>query len=117
MRPRLDYAGQRLGRVQLIRFHAVGSGGRCLWWGRCDCGTERAFDPHKLKTGRHVSCGCAIRTRGGRDPVRRKAWVNNYMPAYMRDYRAEHRHKPEPKEVRKAVPIDDDLKKRLMAGR
>jgi hypothetical protein len=39
-----------------------------------------------------------------------------YHREYMRDYRAEHSHHPEPK-ARKVVQIPDDLKKRLMAGR
>jgi len=50
------------------------------------------------------------------DLERRMTWMRNYMRDYMRDYRAEHRHKPEP-EARKAVQIDPDFKKRLMAGR
>jgi len=64
-----DLAGQKFGKLAVVRLMREGKGGRAVWWCRCSCGGSggnpgyaRAMT-HNLRSGNTVSCGCEQRKR------------------------------------------------------
>lgn len=55
---RKDLTGQRFGRLQVTRFYDRDSGGRALWFCRCDCGNYRIVEGFNLSSKHTQSCGC-----------------------------------------------------------
>lgn len=55
-KPAKDYTGLRYGRLVFLR--KAPDWGDCMWWLRCDCGTEFVTKASAVTTGRTVSCGC-----------------------------------------------------------
>jgi len=54
----LNLAGQRFGRMVVIRRDQSTPSGRTTWLCRCDCGNERIVRTTYLTTGDTRSCGC-----------------------------------------------------------
>ena len=55
--PYIDLAGQRFGKLTVLRYSHSGRGG--AWWlCRCDCGKETTVTAAKLRFGLTKSCGC-----------------------------------------------------------
>jgi hypothetical protein len=66
----IDETGHRYGRLIVLRYAGIDSGGGCAWLCRCDCGGEITVRGAKLRQGRVVSDGCYRA-----DPrTRRAAW-------------------------------------------
>lgn len=64
---RLDLAGQRFGRLTVIRRDGVDSNGRLMWLVVCDCGNQGRFAGGDLKRGHgRRSCGCLRRETAAR---------------------------------------------------
>lgn len=59
-RQKLDLAGQRYGRLTVLR-PAENVGGRTAWICACDCGREAVAKTRDLRNGHARSCGCAAR--------------------------------------------------------
>jgi hypothetical protein len=57
---RHDLAGQKFGRLSVLRFSHV-RGGKSLWVCRCECGSERTVYGYSLIGGMTKSCGCLQR--------------------------------------------------------
>lgn len=55
---RHDLAGQRFGKLNVVRFEGQNKHGSSLWRCLCDCGTEKAVSSNDLRTGNTTSCGC-----------------------------------------------------------
>jgi len=56
--PIKDLAGQRFGRLLILRQEASDGNGNARWRYRCDCGTERITLGCILRSGQSQSCGC-----------------------------------------------------------
>ncbi|MDE7219307.1 MAG: hypothetical protein K2O45_06780 [Oscillospiraceae bacterium] len=56
-RQKLDLAGQRFGRLTVVR-PAENIGSRTAWLCRCDCGGETVVKTCHLRGGKCTSCGC-----------------------------------------------------------
>lgn len=54
-------AGSRFGRWEVLDHPVVRENTRYLWLCRCECGTERAVRPDRLRSGESQSCGCLQR--------------------------------------------------------
>ena len=61
----LDIAGQRFGRVVVLKREGSASDKSALWRVRCDCGTEAVVAGRSLVTGHTQSCGCLQREKAG----------------------------------------------------
>ena len=68
MKPSIDIAGQKFGRLTALRFsHKKLAGNRAHYWiCVCDCGTEIVIRKCQLISGRTRSCGCLHLKRGGK---------------------------------------------------
>lgn len=55
---RIDFTGQRFGKVVVISPSEKRERGSVVWNCRCDCGNEFQADARRLKTGLVQSCGC-----------------------------------------------------------
>lgn len=53
---KVDYTGQKFGRLTAIRRASKGD-----WLWRCDCGNETLAKPGDVKKGNPASCGCLLR--------------------------------------------------------
>lgn len=58
---RVDYTGQRFGRLVVLRM--ILRGGRSWCECACDCGREKAVVSHSLRDGITRSCGCIASER------------------------------------------------------
>lgn len=58
---RKDVAGQRFGRLTVIRYSHSAPGPRAaaFWLCRCDCGKKTVIQGRHLRSGNSMSCGCA----------------------------------------------------------
>jgi len=56
-----DIAGQKFGRLTVLRRLQPDDSGHAHWICLCDCGQETLAVTHALKSGNVVSCGCAHR--------------------------------------------------------
>lgn len=55
---KVDLAGRKIGRWQVVSLHPERDRNRHdLWLCRCDCGTERVVFGHALRRGKSASCG------------------------------------------------------------
>lgn len=59
MRPTIDPAGKRFGRLLVIRCSDK-KDRRYAWVCQCDCGIVKEISKYQLKRGETVSCGCLI---------------------------------------------------------
>lgn len=57
-RPIVNIAGQRFGRLTVLRLEGQASDRHALWLCRCDCGSEKIIRGHSLRGGQSRSCGC-----------------------------------------------------------
>ena len=57
MPKRYDLAGQKFGRLKVIKFHDV-QHGMSRWECKCDCGTETIAYGRHMVSGNTQSCGC-----------------------------------------------------------
>lgn len=59
----IDLAGQRLGRLVVLRRDPSRAcrNGSVFWWTRCDCGTEKSIPAASMRSGLVKSCGCLLR--------------------------------------------------------
>ncbi len=64
----LNLTGMRFGRLLVVRFSGITSGGspKRTYWCRCDCGTEKKIRGCSLTSGGTKSCGC-LRQESSRD--------------------------------------------------
>lgn len=60
-----DLAGQRFGRLTVVRRVENSPAGAARWAVRCDCGTEKNVRSSQLTEGSTVSCGCYLREVAG----------------------------------------------------
>lgn len=58
---RLELAGKKFGRWEVLEFAGLAKGYRTLWRCRCACGTEKIIQGHSLVHGGTYSCGCTTR--------------------------------------------------------
>lgn len=67
----IDLAGQRFGRLVVLRRAGSTPTGKALWLCRCDCGTEKAVTGVALRMTRKPvrSCGCAMHQAGPRRDI------------------------------------------------
>ncbi len=68
---RYDIAGQRFGRLVVLRKVDVDDCGRAKWRVRCDCGCEFDVLAQSLRQGKTRSCGC-LRSERMREICKRK---------------------------------------------
>ena len=61
MSNRLDLAGQRFGRLQVIAFDSIDGRGDSRWYVRCDCGINKSVRGFELRSSVIRSCGCLNR--------------------------------------------------------
>lgn len=74
MRPPIDIAGQRFGRLVVIGPAHVDRFGYQNWHCVCDCSQLATVRGSSLRSGRTRSCGCLKREHSDRqDQARRKA--------------------------------------------
>jgi hypothetical protein len=66
-----NLAGQRFGRLFVLRRDGTNKWGTAIWWVRCDCGVEKPAPAIGLVNGRSRSCGCLRRERMMRGAGRR----------------------------------------------
>jgi hypothetical protein len=59
-RKAIDLTGQWFGRLEVVGRADAAGAGRAVWLCRCRCGGEANVMGHNLRTGRTVSCGCAL---------------------------------------------------------
>lgn len=57
----IDLAGQRFGRLQVIRQAPKRRAGRVTWQCMCDCGAQASVQTKHLRNGESRSCGCLRR--------------------------------------------------------
>lgn len=62
---RVDYTGQRFGRLTVVGFSHVEKG-RTWWECKCDCGKSIITNANQLQTGLTASCGCLRRETTGK---------------------------------------------------
>lgn len=55
-----DITGQKFGRLTAVRFIDRDSK-RTLWEFKCECGTIKSIRLDSVKTGKVISCGCALK--------------------------------------------------------
>lgn len=60
---RLDYTGQRFGRLVVMGRSGQTPAGHWLWLCRCDCGATPVVQGSSLRDDRSRSCGCLRRER------------------------------------------------------
>lgn len=53
-----DLAGQRFGRLTIIKYYGKTKNRKILWLCECDCGNEIIVAGNNLKSGNTQSCGC-----------------------------------------------------------
>lgn len=53
-----DLTGKVYGRLAVVSFAGIVSGGMSSWLCRCECGTEKTVRISLLQSGRTKSCGC-----------------------------------------------------------
>lgn len=58
MRPRLELAGQKFGRLTAIERAPSNKQGNSQWLCQCECGKLVVVNSQKLKSGHTQSCGC-----------------------------------------------------------
>lgn len=58
-----DLAGQRFGRLTVIREHGRDKDARAMWYCACDCGVIKPIASRCLLYGTTYSCGCLRRER------------------------------------------------------
>lgn len=73
MRPLIDLAGRRFGRMTVIERHPINSGRMPRWRCQCDCGNESVVQGGHLRYGHVKSCGCARMENG-------RAHADNLVP-------------------------------------
>jgi hypothetical protein len=56
-----DLTGKRFGRLKVIGFDRMGTGGKSYWLCQCDCGTKNIVERSSLLSSGTISCGCARR--------------------------------------------------------
>ena len=61
----VDMAGERYGRLTVLRYAGRASNGQSRWLCRCDCGRETTVARSNLRSGKQVSCGCKRREQAG----------------------------------------------------
>jgi hypothetical protein len=61
MSPVRDIAGQRFGRLTVLRRVKSSAQQKAQWLCLCDCGVEKAFISSNLLMGKSRSCGCLAR--------------------------------------------------------
>ena len=64
----IDIAGDRYGKLVVLRRAPHEKSGTIEWLCRCDCGTEKIVPSGSLRQGRVRSCGCAA-TKGRRKDI------------------------------------------------
>lgn len=69
MAARSNIAGQRFGRLVALSREPV-SNQRSRWLFQCDCGAQKSIRTSHVLSGSVNSCGCLVRTRGGRSGSR-----------------------------------------------
>lgn len=62
MRPVVDRAGQRFGRLQVLKEAGRDKHGHVTWLCLCDCGSETVVLSSNLGSGGTTSCGCYVRS-------------------------------------------------------
>ena len=67
----IDLAGQRFGRLTVMRCVRRGGGRHVLWLCRCDCGRVAHVSSDSLRSGGTRSCGCLSREKAA---IRMRAW-------------------------------------------
>lgn len=100
LHPRLDLAGQRHGKLTVLKIHhEKGERGQILWECLCECGGVAIVTTGNLRSGNSRSCGCVRRYTGeksarwdinrsakdrerGRNERKLKAWRKT---VYLRD--------------------------------
>lgn len=55
---RLELAGQKFGKLTVIKISHTDIHSRKHWLCKCDCGNEKIINGSKLKSGTTKSCGC-----------------------------------------------------------
>lgn len=63
-----DLTGKRFGKLTVKSLHSRPGkrGGDALWLCQCDCGNETILPGYSLQSGNTSSCGCLVRTLGGK---------------------------------------------------
>lgn len=65
----IDFTGQRFGKLVVLR-RGPNAGHHPRWECECDCGNRSLVTSDAIREGRSRSCGCAVRTRGGKSKTR-----------------------------------------------
>ncbi len=55
---RIDLAGQRFGRLEVLKYSHTDKGKKAHWYVKCDCRNERVVRCGSLRSGKTKSCGC-----------------------------------------------------------
>src|SRR5574344_2563436 len=59
-----NIAGQRFGKLTVIKFSKIDNHHHSCWLCRCDCGNTHLVSLPNLKSGRTLSCGCQQHAKG-----------------------------------------------------
>ena len=70
---RVDMAGQRYGRLVVVRVATSDGVGRARWLCACDCGGTAVYRRQVLIAGQATSCGCARKEAARRNGLNRPA--------------------------------------------
>ena len=62
-----DLTGQKFGKFTVVKYIGQNSSKRSTWLCRCDCGTEKIMNGHRLTSGDIKSCGCSRKGNKGRE--------------------------------------------------
>lgn len=81
----IDIAGNRYGRLLVLRKSGNRSSGATIWIVECDCGARRVVTGYDLRKGKIVSCGCL---RKERTAIRSTKHGQNRRGKRSREYQA-----------------------------
>lgn len=77
MPPKIDYTGQKFGKLTVIEWEK-GKDKKSYWLCKCDCGNYTQSYTHALRSGRNKSCGCGegYRKHAMCDTLAYKSWAS-----------------------------------------
>lgn len=58
MSKRIDLTDKTFGRLTVIKFSHLKTGGKAYWECQCDCGNQSVVGGYNLRSGHTKSCGC-----------------------------------------------------------
>lgn len=77
-----DIAGQRFGRLFVIKYHHTDNGGNAYWSCKCTCGKISIVMGSHLRHGKSTSCrSCG--TKYGRDSDKKTEFIRSKIKKYV----------------------------------